>query len=223
MWYRRLWYRIVWVVASLLFNLLCRIEKHGWPNMPKKGPFIIATNHLQFFDPPVVLAGIPYQEMTVLAAEKWEKTWPISWLLKSMGAIFVHRGEVDRVALNKCLAVLQQGGILGLAPEGTRSATGGMQRGKPGVAYVATKADVPIVPIGVSGQEKIIAEWTKLRRPHVVVRIGEPFKLQPIHGRRKGEQLQTQADEVMRHIAALVHEDLRGVYADSVHETRPVV
>jgi len=183
--------------------------------MPETGPFIIATNHLKFLDPPLVLASIPYRYVTALAAEKWEKRWPINWLLKSVGAIFVHRGEVDRRALSKCLDVLQQGGILGLAPEGTRSPTGMMQRGKPGVAYLATRADVPIVPVGMSGQERIFAEWRRLRRPRVVVRIGEAFKLQPVTGGRRGEQLQARTDEVMRRIAALVREDLRGVYADS--------
>lgn len=223
LWYRSISYNIVWVVIKVLFSLLCRIEAHGWSNIPPKGPFIIVTNHLQFFDPPSVLAGLPYiRDVTALAAEKWEKAWPVSWLLKSVGAIFVRRGEVDRVALGKCLAVLQCGGILGLAPEGTRSPTGTMQRGKPGIAYIATKADVPILPVGASGQEKIIAEWKRLRRPHIVVRVGEPFKLQPVQGRHKGEQLQDRTDEVMRRIAALVREDLRGVYADSVREVETV-
>jgi 1-acyl-sn-glycerol-3-phosphate acyltransferase len=154
----------------------------------------------------------------VLVADKWGETWPVSWLLMSIGAIFVRRGEVDREALNKCLAVMEQDGILGLAPEGTRSRTGTLQRGKPGVAYLATKANVPILPIGISGQNQIFAEWKRLRRPRIVVRIGQPFELQPVHGRHKGEQLLARSDEVMRRIAALVDEDLRGVYTDSVRE-----
>jgi 1-acyl-sn-glycerol-3-phosphate acyltransferase len=93
-----------------------------------------------------------------------------------------------------------------------------MQRGKPGVAYLAIKADVPIVPVGVSGQNRIFSEWKRLRRPRIVVRMGEPFKLEPVHGRNKGQQLQERSDEVMRRIAALVHEDLRGVYSDSIRE-----
>lgn len=214
----RIWYRTVWFLIKTLSNLLCRIESHGGSNVPEKGPFIIATNHLHFFDPPLVLASLPYCDVTPLAAEKWARIWPINWLLKSLRAIFVRRGEVDREALNKCLAVLRRDGILGLAPEGTRSRTGVMQRGKPGIAYIATKANVPIVPVGISGQETIITTWKRLRRPHVVVRIGEPFRLQPTHGRQRGEQLKVSTDEVMHRIAALVREDLRGVYADSARE-----
>lgn len=218
LWYQKAWYRIVWAIAQVLFSALCRVEADGQSNVPEKGPFIMASNHLHFFDPPLVLAGVPFREITALAAEKWAEVWPINWLLGSMGAIFVRRGEVDRVALNKCLAVLKQGGIIGLAPEGTRSRTGTMQRGKPGIAYLATKADVPILPIGVSGQHTISAEWKRLRRPHIMVRIGQPFKLQPVLGRHKGAQLQARSDEVMQRIAALVHEELRGVYSDSVYE-----
>ncbi len=218
MWFQRAWYRMVWAMFEVLFNLLCRVQTEGASNVPKKGPFIIACNHLHLFDPPLVLVAVPYHQIIVLAAEKWGETWPINWLLKSVGAIFVRRGEVDREALNKCLDVLSRGGIIGLAPEGTRSRTGTMQRGKPGVAYLAIKADVPIVPVGVSGQNRIFSEWKRLRRPRVMIRMGEPFKLEPVHGRNKGQQLQERSDEVMRRIAALVHEDLRGVYSDNIRE-----
>jgi 1-acyl-sn-glycerol-3-phosphate acyltransferase len=217
-WYRRVWFRIIWAVVEVLGNTLCKVEIEGTAKVPARGPFIVASNHLHLFDPPLVLVGIPYHEITVLAAEKWAETWPISWLLKSVGAIFVRRGEVDREALNRCLAVLRSGGVIGLAPEGTRSRSGTMQRGKPGVAYLATKVHVPIVPVGVSGQNQIFSEWKRLRRPHIAVRIGDPIWLEPLRGRNKSEQLQAHSDRVMRHIAALVHEDLRGVYTDSAYE-----
>jgi 1-acyl-sn-glycerol-3-phosphate acyltransferase len=218
MWFQRVWYRFVWATILVIANALCRIEIDGRSNVPEKGPFIMASNHLHLFDPPLILVAVPYRRMTALAADKWSKVWPISWLLKSMGTIFVRRGEVDREALNKCLAVLNAGGIIGVAPEGTRSRTGTMQRGKPGIAYLATKADVSIVPVGVSGQNEIFSEWKRLRRPQVVVRIGEPFKLEPVSGRNKSEQLQARSDEVMRRVACLVHEELRGVYSDCVRK-----
>jgi 1-acyl-sn-glycerol-3-phosphate acyltransferase len=120
---------------------------------------------------------------------------------------------VDRKALQRCLKVLEEGGVLGLAPEGTRSRTGVMQRAKPGVAYLATKTNAPILPIGISGQEKITTEWKHLRRPRIVVRVGEPLTLPPVHGHHKAEQLQILSDMVMCRIAELVREDLRGVYA----------
>jgi 1-acyl-sn-glycerol-3-phosphate acyltransferase len=218
MWFRRAWFRFVWVVVSAFFNAVCRVETEGQSNIPETGPLIMASNHLHFFDPPLVVAAMPYHEVTVLAAEKWAETWPVSWFLKSIGAIFVHRGEVDREALNKCLAVFEEDGILGLAPEGTRSRSGTMQRAKPGIAYLATKADVPILPLGISGQHQMLAEWKRLRRPRIVVRYGQLLKLEPVQGRQKVRQLQERSDEVMRCIAALVNEDLRGVYTESVRD-----
>lgn len=216
--YRRVWPQIVWMIARALASLTCRMETQGRENVPKEGPFIVASNHLHLFDPALVFVGMPYHEIIVLAAEKWAERWPFNWLLKSMNAIFVRRGEVDREALNQCLAVLKQGGVLGLAPEGTRSRTGTMQRGKPGIAYLAIKADVPILPVGVSGQTKIFAEWKRLRRPHITVNIGQPFKLQPLRGQHKSKQLVARSDEVMGRIAALVNEELRGVYTEAARE-----
>jgi 1-acyl-sn-glycerol-3-phosphate acyltransferase len=98
-----------------------------------------------------------------------------------------------------------------------------MQRAKPGVAYIATKANVPILPIGISGQEKITAEWKHFRRPRIVVRVGEPFTLPPVQGRHKGEQLQVLSDMVMCRIVALVREDLRGVYASELCKAESII
>ncbi len=212
-------YGLLYVVFRVLATLLCRLEVQLPSNLPTRGPLIIATNHLHVVDPCMVMLGLRYSHITVLAGEKWAESWPVSWLIKTAGGIFVNRGEVDRVALEKCLAVLRDGGILGLAPEGTRSRTGALQRGKPGVAYIAIKAGVPILPIGISGQEKLAASWKRLRRAHIIIRVGEPFWLDPVEGRQKGQQLQARSDEVMCRIAALVREDLRGVYADATGNT----
>ena len=89
------------------------------------------------------------------------------------------------------------------------------------IACLATKADVPILPLGISGPNQMLAEWKRLRRPRIVVRFGQLFRLEPVQGRQKVRQLQERSDEVMRRIAALVNEDLRGVYTDSVRELEP--
>lgn len=220
---QRILYRILRAIFGFVARLICRFEVELPPNLPMRGPLIIATNHLHLFDPPLIMVGLPYQHIAPLAADKWARLWPVNWMLKSVGCIFVRRGEVDRVALEGCLNVLHEGGMLGLAPEGTRSRTGVLQRAKPGVAYIALKANVPILPIGISGQEKFFAEWKHLRRPRVMMRVGEPFWLEPVFGRHRTQQLQARSDEVMCRIAALVHEDLRGVYADAVCQTKPIV
>jgi 1-acyl-sn-glycerol-3-phosphate acyltransferase len=213
-WYHVVMYQLLHALFWLMARLLTRCEFHVPPNLPTKGPLIIAVNHLHYVDPPLVMLALPLRHITVLIGEKWAERWPISWLVKMDGGIYVQRGEADRRAIERCLDVLRHGGVLGLAPEGTRSRTGVMQRGKPGVAYLATKANVPIIPVGISGQENITSEWKRFRRPHIVVRVGEPFMLPPVDRHHRAEQLQALSDEVMCRIAALVREDLRGVYAN---------
>ena len=222
-WYHVVLYRLLVVVFWMAAKLLTRCEFHRPSGLPAKGPVIVAVNHLHYVDPAFVMLAVPYKHITVLIGEKWAESRPICWLVKMDGGIFVRRGEADRVALDQCLTVLRGGGVLGMAPEGTRSRTGVMQRGKPGIAYMATKANVPIVPIGISGQEALNAGWKRFRRPRIVVRVGEPIMLPQVQGRHKGEQLQALSDQVMCRIAALVREDLRGVYANELSQVEPSV
>jgi 1-acyl-sn-glycerol-3-phosphate acyltransferase len=222
-WYHVALYQMLYVVFWVLARLLTRCEFHRPANLPEKGPLVVAVNHLHYVDPVFVMLALPLRHITVLIGEKWAESWPVKLLVKMDGGIYVHRGEADRAALARCLAVLKGGGVLGLAPEGTRSRTGVMQRGKPGVAYIATKTNVPILPMGISGQEKVSAEWKRFRRPRIVVRVGEPFVLPQLQGPHKSVQLQALSDEVMRRIAALVREDLRGAYANDAWQAESAV
>ncbi|MFQ5610784.1 MAG: lysophospholipid acyltransferase family protein [Anaerolineae bacterium] len=215
-----MWYRFVYLFAKILLKLVMHLEVAGRENVPERGPFILATNHLHFLDPPIIFVALPFRRITVLAAEKWENVFPVGPLLKSMGAIFVQRGEVDRRALAALLQCLEGGGIVGLAPEGTRSPVGALQRGKMGIAYLATKADVPVLPVGISGQQHIYRDWKRFRRPRVRVRIGALITLPPVDGYNKGKQLQALTDQVMVELARLIDPDLRGVYAEAVGRTK---
>ena len=127
--------------------------------------------------------------------------------------IFVARGEADRKAISRAIEVLKQGYMLAIAPEGTRSKTGALQQAHEGPAYLASRTGALIVPVGAYGQEKTEACWKRLRRPHIVVTIGDPFVLPGTPNKAKGQQLVVYTDEIMLHIAALLPEAYRGVYA----------
>jgi 1-acyl-sn-glycerol-3-phosphate acyltransferase len=116
-------------------------------------------------------------------------------------------------AMKAALAMLKSGRRLGVAPEGTRSPTGALQRGKPGAAYLADRTQVPIIPMAMWGTETVMRHWLRLRRPAVVCRIGPPFTL-PRDGRAKGARLDEFTDEIMCTLAALLPPEYRGVYAD---------
>jgi 1-acyl-sn-glycerol-3-phosphate acyltransferase len=130
-----------------------------------------------------------------------------------MGPVWVRRGEVDREALRKALEILERGEVLGVAPEGTRArGPYALQKGKVGAAYLATRADVPIVPLGITGTENIKRDLPRLRRAYVRVVVGQPFRL-PESGRVRSQKLHEYTDLIMYRIAELLPEEYRGVYA----------
>jgi 1-acyl-sn-glycerol-3-phosphate acyltransferase len=206
-----MYYRIAKMIFSLIYRLLARVEIVGVENVPQKGPYIVICNHLSSFDPPLLLIALPVR-MTVLAANKYRSHPIFGPFLSSMGAIYVRRGEIDRQALRACLDFLKGGGIIGMAPEGTRSPTGALQEGQPGVTYLASRAGVPILPVAVTGTEKIPASLKRLRRGQVKAVIGEAFTLPATKGKVRGKQLKEFTELIMRRLANILPEEYRGVY-----------
>ncbi|RME13989.1 MAG: 1-acyl-sn-glycerol-3-phosphate acyltransferase [Ardenticatenia bacterium] len=212
---------LYWQIRGVL-RLLFRLGNwhvHGVEHVPLGGPLLIVVNHISAFEAPLVAATLQIGPIAVLAkAEFAHPLNPLGWLMRTMDVIFVHRGEVDRHAIKAALRVLRAGGILGLAPEGTRSKTGGLQRGREGAAYLALQSGAPILPVGVWGQERIPQDLLHLRRPTYHVRFGPVFTLEYDRARPKRQQLAEATDVIMRRIAVLLPPAYRGVYAD-VEET----
>ncbi len=200
------------VIADFLLCFITRREYVGLENIPDEPPYILVTNHLSAFDSPLVLTVCPHTPRAFAAAK--HKHNPLyALLLVMMGSIWVQRGEVDREALRRALDVLQRGEVLGVAPEGTRArGPYALQPGKVGAAWLAARADVPIVPLGITGTEEIKHNVPRLRRTDVRVVVGEPFRL-PQTGTVRARMLRKYTDDIMRRIAALLPEEYRGVYA----------
>ncbi|MCS6844703.1 MAG: 1-acyl-sn-glycerol-3-phosphate acyltransferase [Caldilineales bacterium] len=205
-------------LANFLLRLLTRLEVHGREKIPLTGAALFTMNHLHWLDVPIGLAIMP-RPAVVFAAEKWERHPIIGPLMRwSKSTIFVARGEVDRRALGQALEVLKAGGMLGIAPEGTRSKTGALQPGREGPAYLASRTGAMIVPVAAWGQEKAIAALKRLRRQRIVVRVGDPFVLPGTPNKAKSEQLAAYTEEIMCRIAELLPPEYRGVYADAVRQ-----
>jgi 1-acyl-sn-glycerol-3-phosphate acyltransferase len=204
-------YRVIRVIINILINLLTRREYIGEENFPEP-PYILVTNHLSVFDTPILLTICPHTIRALVAAK--HKRNPIYRpLLVIMGSIWVRRGEVDRQALRESLTVLKEGGVMGVAPEGTRArGTYALQLGKTGAAYLATRANVPIVPVALSGTEHMKHNLPRLRRTDVRAVVGKPFRL-PENGRVRGEKLHEYTDLIMHRIAELLPEEYRGMYS----------
>ena len=200
-------------VVCFLLRTLTRMEIYGRENVPASGPVLLIMNHLHWSDPLIGFCLVK-RKAHVFAADKWNDVPVIGHFLRWTGqAIFVARGEVDRKALGQALAVLKAGGLLGIAPEGTRSKTGALQEAHGGTAYLASRTGATIVPVAIMGQEKAIASLKRLRRPRVVVVVGQAFQLPDTPNRAKGEQLDAYTDEIMYRLAALLAPPYRGVYA----------
>ncbi len=198
-------------IVILAVRLLTRWEVVGRENVPATGPFMVVSNHIHLFDPPLLMASLP-RRVRPLMADKWRRKPLLGLLLSTAGPVFIRRGEVDRKALREIFAVLERGEPLALAPEGTRSPDGTLKKGRAGVAYIALRTGVPIVPAGVSGIDKVFSCWKKFRRPPARVVFGKPFTLPQPAQKARGEELEGLTDLIMYRLAELLPQEYRGVY-----------
>jgi 1-acyl-sn-glycerol-3-phosphate acyltransferase len=207
-------YRFFKFVVRCLLRVLTHYEVEGEQNLPVGGPLLLVFNHLAWWDAPVAMATLPWR-MTAMALKDLQRVPLTGQILSLSGSIWVDRGRYDREALRQALAVLEDGGVLGIAPEGRMSVTGALERGKTGPVFIARKADVPILPVGLTGTEKFLGEWGRLRRPYLTVNIGPVFRLPQSGGyASRKEERQADADFIMERLAELLPPEYRGVYAD---------
>ena len=131
-------------VIRLAARLLQRVQVRGLERMPTSGPVILVINHVNFIEPLLLYVLLPRQVTALAKAELWGN--PISRLVaQSWGSIPIRRGELDLNAIRRAVQVVQHGGVLGLAPEGTRSHHGRLQRGRPGVILLALRAPEALI------------------------------------------------------------------------------
>lgn len=205
------------VVGWLVRLLLGRSRVEGLDNVPRQGPFILASNHLSLADPPIIGWAAGYRTGRVIhfMAKEEMRRWPIlGWLATQSAVFFVRRGEADRAAHRVALELLAAGRPIGLFPEGTRSRDGVLASAQSGVALLAMRSGVPIVPVGISGTERIFPGSSRMpHRTRITVRIGRPFSLthQPA-GRLDRALLAEQTERVMGEIATLLPAWQRGRY-----------
>ena len=207
-------YILRWLIRAL-FNLIARVEVKGYEHLPKEGSFVIATNHLGIVDAPIAFYALDRWDMFVLIAEKWEKVALFRFLGKYFNFIFIDRFNPDIKALRKVINLMEENKILVIAPEGTRSRVGSLIEAKPGVSYLATKLNRPILPVALTGTEDkaFFGNLKRLRRAHITVTAGTTFTLPPLPRQDRDEVLKQYTDEIMCHIAALLPEKYRGFYA----------
>lgn len=150
----KLFRRMVKPTFRMLFRLLSRVEIEGFEHVPPDGGYLVAGNHVSLYDPAFVLAFWPSDLEAAGAVDVLDRPGQ-NLLMRWYGGMPVHRGEVDRTLLMGMIECLQADLPVYIAPEGTRSHVPGMQQAHHGAAYVAAKARVPVVPVGMIGTEGI--------------------------------------------------------------------
>ncbi|MGC8787208.1 MAG: lysophospholipid acyltransferase family protein [Anaerolineae bacterium] len=214
--------RIADFVLRILFHLVFKIEISGLDNVPKQGPFIAMMNHIYFLDPVLVSALAPRLIIIMSKIENYRNPL-FALIMRLYGTFPVRRGELDMSAIRTSLQVLKEGHGLLMAPEGTRSRTHTLQEGRDGMAWLALRTNAPIVPVALSGQERMGYYLRRLRRTPLRVVFGEPFRFRPIEGAQRHVLLHRMTQEAMYRLAALLPPSYRGVYSDLEKATQEFI
>ncbi len=179
------------------------------------GGALVVTNHVSRLDTIFLMIATKRTDLKALVASNYRKVPVFSHVVEKLGAIWVNRGEGDFAAIREVTESIEEGWIVGLAPEGKRSKSGKMIEAKQGVALMAMKTGAPIIPVGLTGTADMGRAFSKFRKMDVTVHFGEPFfipeRQEDEHNR---DYVQRVLDDIMCHIAVLVPEENRGFYAD---------
>ena len=208
-------YKTLRSIVRFIMKIIADVEVHGVEKMPE-GNFIAAANHLGRLDTAALLCVIEREDLILPVAEKYRNHPFFGAIGRAANAIWLNRFEADYSALREILTRMEKGGMLVIAPEGTRSRTEALQEGKLGVAFLAGKSGYSIFPVAVTGTEDrgVIENLKNFRRLKIVIRGGDPFKIEIPKGRGREQAMRAATDEIMCRIGALLPEKYRGVYAD---------
>jgi len=197
-----------------LLNILFSWKVEGRDNIPLTGPLILVANHVHVLDPFFLAFSFP-RWINFMAKEELFRSPFLRFWLRWAGSVSIHReGKVreKQKILKSARNALERGLILGMFPEGGRSHDGKLRKGKPGSAVIASKANVPLLPVGIIGTDKTSGISWLWKRPRIVVNIGKPFKLPPTSSRMSKSQMQSLTTQLMREIAVLLPLEYQGDY-----------
>lgn len=204
-------------VARLTIRMCLRLftcwQVRGRENIPSQGPLLVVANHLNLVDPPLVSVSLTRKAIFMAKEELFQSRFS-SYFIGSFGSFPVHRGQLDRKALRQAERVLAEGLALVMFPEATRSKNAQLQPAFPGSALIAWRSGAPILPVGITGTERIKGVGWLLCRPHITVNIGSPFHLPPVSNKLTKTELAELTNYIMGHIAELLPVEYQGNYAE---------
>jgi 1-acyl-sn-glycerol-3-phosphate acyltransferase len=206
------------IVLTPLLHILFRVRREGIHRVPRRGGVILASNHHSFIDS-IFLPLVVRRRVTFVAKAEYFETWKTAWFFRAVGMIPLKRdgGSASTRALLAAREVLEQGGALGIYPEGTRSPDGRLYKGHTGVARLAMQTGAPVIPVaqfGTAEVQPIGSRTIKLFRP-ITVKMGEPLRWpgSAVAGESDAVALRRFTEEIMDAIRELSGQERVHMYA----------
>lgn len=206
---------VIRAASHLLGPIVARPQVNGLENLPEKGPLILVGNHVAVIEAGMMATYVPYN-VELMAAGDIPLDPRYAWLADLYGVLPIKRGQMDRGGLNLALDILEQGGVVGMFPEGGIWETN-LRDARTGVAWLSHMAQAPIAPIGFVGIEGAVTAIAHLKRPRIQMNIGKlipPINLNG-QGVNRKQALVNGANMIMSRIKELVPDDH--------HRSRPVI
>ena len=204
----RSFYQFIRFLVVAICRTYCRMNVSGQENIPAVGPFILAPIHRSYVDTPIA-SGCTRRRMRFMGKDSMWKHQPLNWMLSALGAFPVTRGSADREAIMRAIQVLKSGEPLVLFPEGERKSGPVVHPLMDGAAYVACKAGVSIIPVGIGGSERVMGKGAKFIYPKkLVVIIGKPI---PVPASVDGRMPRSAVKEVTTQL----HEQLQQLFDEA--------
>lgn len=173
-------FRIIQLSLMFLFNLLFRVKKIDIHKVPKKGKFILCSNHISYIDPVIIGAFIP-RYVYFMAKKELYNNKILGSLVNFLNAFPVNRRTLDRKTISTSFDILKGGNILGIFPEGTRSTDGIIRKGKKGMGFISVYTKTSIIPVAISGANKIVQKPHKrIFFPKIKLIVGDVIDIKDI-------------------------------------------
>jgi 1-acyl-sn-glycerol-3-phosphate acyltransferase len=217
--------RLLAFICRAVLSSVARVRVEGAIDLPQTGPLILMPNHASNADPPLVGGWVApaLGRRPIFLAKEQLFVGLVGAFLRWQGVVPVRAGGSDAEAYRVCRRLLEAGEVIVISPEGTRSHDGTLGEPKPGVALLATRLGVPVLPIGISGSGRFLGRGAQFPRfgTRITIRVGRPIKLELDPSLPRRQALDVASQELMRHLAGLVDERHRGRYEPMPLEPPP--